>query len=121
MKKIHSASRILFLFMLGFFLIVLATTISLVPYVNAGRELGYVYKTSKIVRELNSLNFTSLKEPFLNALGYAYLFKDSFSSITLVNAELRVKNALALMVLNRTGIPEVTYNTAFMRLPASNY
>lgn len=117
MKKIHSASRILFLFMLGFFLIVLATTISLVPYVNAGRELGYVYKTSKIVRELNSLNFTSLKEPFLNALGYAYLFKDSFSSITLVNAELRVKNALALMVLNRTGIPEVTYNTAFYETP----
>jgi hypothetical protein len=117
MRRIRTVSRIPLLFVLGFFFITLATIISLVPYINVGHELGYVYRTSKIVRELNSLNFTSLKEPFLNTLGYAYLFRDSFSTVTLVNAELRVKNVLVIMVLNRTGIPEVTYNTAFYEAP----
>ncbi|GEM_PF-1436225 len=116
-RRIRSVSRTPFLMVLGLFFITLATITSLMPYINVGHELGYVYRTSKIVRELNSLNFTSLKEPFLNVLGYAYLFRDSFSSITLVSAELRVKNALALMVLNRTGAPEVTYNTAFYETP----
>ncbi|MEM0475096.1 MAG: hypothetical protein QXZ48_08930 [Zestosphaera sp.] len=101
------------LLLLVFFFVVLASVASLIPYVSAGSGLGYVYRSSKIVRELNSLNFTSLKEPFLNVLGYAYLFRDSFEGVTLVNTKLEVKNSLALMVLNRSGVPEVTYNTAF--------
>lgn len=101
------------LLLLVFFLISLASVISLIPYVSAGSEFGYAYKSSRVVKELNSLNFTSLREPFLNMLGYAYLFRDSFEGVTLVNTRLEVKNALTLMVLNRSGVPEVTYNAAF--------
>ena len=99
--------------LLVFFFMALASMFSLVPYIDAGNKLGYVYRSSEITRELNSLNFTRLKEPFLNVLGYAYLFRDSFEGITLVNTRLEVKNSLVLMILNTSGSPEVTYNTAF--------
>ncbi len=109
-KRTNMVSTLL---LLAFFFITLASVTSFIPYVSAGSELGYAYRSSGIVRELNTLNFTSLKEPFLNVLGYAYLFKDSFERITLVSTRLEVKNTLALMILNRSGVPEVTYNAAF--------
>lgn len=101
------------LLLLVFFFVTLASMISLMLYVGAGSELGYVYKSSRVVRELSSLDFTSLREPFLNTLGYVYSFRDGFEGVTLVSTKLEVRKALALMVLNRSGVPEVTYNAAF--------